>query len=267
MNLHGHPAASGWRPSPEMLADFSCVLGAWAAAYLLRLGMARIYVVTFMPEVLFIVACAAATVAFLKFRGQYLQYRTRFHRGDARRILISTLVVGLGFGALARFFDIEIISRTAIVLAPPLSALFMINWRLAVDHFGSSQDQRASPMVNEARLGKTMVVVNLTGIDLGPIYRYLEDPEWDFHLILFGQSGGPESGRGTGRLRLTFGGSPAESYGQVSRMPQAVIALPQAELATWRADPRYIAQPGHRFVSIESLLMRARELGGPAMVG
>jgi hypothetical protein len=250
-----------------MVADFGCVLAAWAVAYLLRLGLARIYVVTLVPEMLFIVACAAVTVTFLKFRGQYFNYRTRFHKSDARRILIVALGVGFGSSALARLLDIEIISRTAIVLAPPLSALFMINWRMAFDHFGSLNGRPAMPRAKAVQRRNEMVIVNFTGIDLAPFYRYLEDPEANFDLFVFGPSGNIGGTECAGKLRFTLVDDLDKSYAQASRSPEAVIALPQAELAAWQADPRYRAQPGHRFATIESLLMRARELGGPEMGG
>ena len=263
MNPDGRRAAPGWWPSREMLADFGCVLAAWAAAYLLRLGLERIYVVTIVPEVLFILACATATVVFLKLRGQYFAYRTRFHRGDARRILVAALGIGFGFSALARFFDIEIISRTAIVLAPPLSAIFMMNWRLVLDHFGAASEQPARSNVGAARRRKTMVVVNLSGLDLAPIYRYLKDPEANFDLLVFGPFESSEESQPEGKPSFKPVGDLEAAFAQVGQMPEAVIALPLDGLAAWQADSRYRAQPGHRFVSIESLLMRVREEAAP----
>jgi hypothetical protein len=251
--------------TPEMLADFACILVAWTVAYLLRLGMARIYVVTLIPEVLFIVVCAASTVVFLKVRGQYHGYRIRFHREDARRILTVTLGVGFGFSAAARFLDIEIISRTAILLAPPLSAALMINWRLALDHFSSPINRPTRDALAQTHVRKVVVVVNLTGIDLSCIYTYFRNSEVDFDLVVYGVQSfqGDRPSRPTAMpSRIRFEQSIDQIYEAINHEPNVVIALPEAKILEWKGDSRYRAQPGHHFVTIESLVARSHDMVG-----
>ena len=253
------------RYSREMVADFVCVLMAWAAAYLLRLGIERIYVVTLVPEVLFIIVCAAATVFFLQLRGQYRNYRTRFHRADAKRIVLIALGVGFGFSAIARFLDIEIISRAAILIAPPMAAFFMINWRLAIDHLGPMTSERLEHPPKSSSMRRAIIIVNLDEFDLTPLRALLDDPEVDFDLIVYGLRKSQANifdmndNSATQRTGKIIFRDIENIYLDIRTIPDAVIALPEEKIATWQADSRYIPLSGHRFVSIESLVRRARD--------
>ena len=247
-----------WDP----LADFACVLAAWAIGYLVRLGAPRMHVVTIFPEVAFIILCGVMTVGVLKWRGHYAGFRTRFHLADARRITLATLAIGYGMSAIARFFDVEIISRTAILLAPPLAAGLMINWRLAVDHLGRKGERLAKPEGTPASAPRALIIVNSTGMDLTPVYAYLKDSEGDFDIHAYDAtaSSGSATGRGkSGRLHITSDLSLA--FEGARRAPDATIALPQDHLEAWRQGPRYLATPGHRFVTIESLVRKSQEAG------
>ncbi len=244
-------------------ADFGCVLAAWAMGYLIRLGAPRMHVVTLFPEVAFIVLCGAVTVGVLKWRGLYSGFHTRFHRGEARRIVLATLAVGYGMSAIARFFDVEIISRTAILLAPPLAAGLMVNWRLAVDHFvrkgeGVAQPAAAPP----ASARRLLIIVNTTGADLAQVYAHLRDSEGDFGVHVYDAAvRGAQASGGSQPGRMQFIGDVDLAFDCARRAPEATIALPQEALDTWRQDPRYSGSPGHRFVTIESLVRKSQEAG------
>ncbi len=250
---------AAWDP----LADFACVLAAWAIGYLIRLGAPRMHVVTFFPEVAFIVLCGAMTAGVLKWRGHYAGFRTRFQLADARRIALATLAVGFGMSAVARFLDVEIISRTAILLAPPLAAGLMINWRLAVDHFGRKAERGVQPAaVTAASSRRALIIVNTKGADLTPVYAYLKDSEGDFDVYAYDAA---VSGKelawvgNAGRLQFTVDVSLA--FEGARSTPDATIALPRDQLEVWRQDARYTGSPGHRFVTIESLVHKSQELG------
>ncbi len=252
-------SAAAWDP----LADFACVLAAWAIGYLIRLGAPRMHVVTFFPEMAFIVLCGAMTVSVLKWRGHYAGFRTRFHLADARRIALATLALGWGTSAVARFFDVEIISRTAILLAPPLAAGLMINWRLAVDHFGrkgerGTQPSEATPVSSR----RALIIVNATGVDLAPVYAYLRDSEGDFDVHVYDAAVLGSAPFGGGKpSRLRFNADLSLAFEGARHAPDATIALPRAALDAWRQDLRYIGSPGHHFVTIETLVRKSQEVG------
>ncbi len=259
----GGPARPTGTAAWDPLADFACVLAAWAIGYLIRLGAPRMHVVTFFPEVAFIVLCGAMTVGVLKWRGHYAGFRTRFQLADARRIALATLAVGFGMSAVARFFDVEIISRTAILLAPPLAAGLMINWRLAVDHFGRKSERATQPpMDTPASSRRALIIVNVTGVDLTAVYAYLKDSEGDFDVYAYdAAASGSALAPGCKLGRLQFTADLSQAFEGARHAPDATIALPQEALDTWRQDSRYIGSPGHHFVTIESLVRKSQEVG------
>ncbi len=263
--LQPSPAGASWPSSTaawDPLADFVCVLAAWAIGYLIRLGAPRMHVVTLFPEVAFIVLCGAMTVGVLKWRRHYAGFRTRFHLADARRIALATLAVGFGMSAIARFFDVEIISRTAILLASPLAAVLMINWRLAVDHFGRKGERLAKPERTTSSSRRALMIVNATGMNLEPVYAYLKDLEGEFDIYVYDASASNAVSTGAGRPgRLQFTVDLSLAYEGARRVSEATIALPQEFLESWRQDARYMGRPGHHFVTIEALVRKSQEAG------
>lgn len=272
---HPHqPAHTG----KAMALDAGCVLAAWAIGYLLRLGIERMHVVTWFPEVAFIIACAVLTVLGLRVRRLYTGFPTHFSRADAPRLALTVLLIGYGLSAVVRFFDVEIISRTAIALAPVLSLGLMFGWRLAADQFFPQRPY----VVNAGK--RALIVVNLDGRDLTDVLQMAAGGEVEAQTFVFGGWGGADaaaaSGHAVGRAgrdgwagltpqvsaRVHHSTDTANAYAAARDWPEAVIALPSASITAWRQDARYHPHPGHKFVAIETLQAKAQELAGGVVV-
>jgi hypothetical protein len=275
------------------LADCACVLAAWLIGYLLRLGATRLHVVTWWPEVAFIVLCAGLTVGLLAWRGFYAGAIAAAGLGglslqSARRLAFVVLGTGYGLSAVVRFFDVEIISRTAILLAPLLAVLFMVGWRLALAWWadaaaaqhtrgvgalpaadavlrGAGLSEAGGDLAGHLRTGtvRRLVVVNEDGADLRPVWRFLSeaDTQAPIEAALFQpQLGAAGLGASTGPVHIKWLTSRQQAFDMANATPGAVVAVPQAQLSAWQQSPHYIPQPGHRLVSIETLIQKAQEL-------
>lgn len=277
-------------------ADLACVLAAWLVGYLLRLGATRLHVVTWWPEVAFIVLCAGLTVGLLAWRGFYagaVAVPAPVGLGGvslqaARRLAFVVLGTGYGLSAAVRFFDVEIISRTAILLAPLLAVLFMVGWRLALAWWvdaaaaqhprggcaapaaggvlrGAADAEVGGDLAGQLRTGtvRRLVVVNEEGADLRPVWRFLSeaDTQAPIEAAMFQpQRSAAGSGAPPGSVHIKWLTSRQQAFDMANATPDAVVAVPQAQLSAWQQSPHYIPQPGHRLISIETLIRKAQEL-------
>jgi hypothetical protein len=264
--------------------------------YLLRLGATRLNVVTWWPEVAFIVLCAGLTVGLLAWRGFYASAVAAPAPGGlgglslqaARRLAFIVLGTGYGLSAVVRFFDVEIISRTAILLAPLLAVLFMVGWRLgrawwvdaaaaqppggvgslpAADAVlrGAAGAEAGGDLAGHLRTGtvRRLVVVNEEGADLQPVWRFLSEADAQAPIeaaVFQPQLSAAGLDASTGPVHIKWLTSRQQAFDMANAARDAVVAVPQAQLRAWQQSPHYIPQHGHRLISIETLIQKAREL-------
>jgi hypothetical protein len=108
-----------------------------------------------------------------------------------------------------------------------------------------------------------LVVVNEDSADLQLVWRFLSeaDAQAPIEAAVF-QPQGSAAGLGAppSHVHIKWLTSRQQAFDMANATPDAVVAVPQAQLSAWQQSPHYIPQPGHRLISIETLIQKAQEL-------